>query len=274
MKMKNNRMWVWGYVLDQVPGTVPFVPKKTWCSLETAVSYLGADNAVFMNSCTDLAELNDGLFAHLDSCKQVVCGLQHGKYLESAAAVSRFSLTHPNVTGAVIDDFLDTLGDYYRGPSADMTPAELQAVRDALRSANPDLKLYVVRYTRQDPAALLPYLPYFDVLNLWVWGAGENFWYNDYVDTVARYRLMYGKEILQGLFVHQYGPDEDWATPMPENLMASQVRAVGNELRKEHIGGWCFLQNGWFCRETHRETMQALKSRLDWFYGTTTFRNW
>lgn len=213
--MKNNRLWVWGYVLKQVPGNVDFVPRPGWCSLETGARYLGADNVVFMDSCSGISRLDDEYFQYVASFKQVVCGLQHGKYLESAKAVSEFSLTHPNVTGAIIDDFLDYLGDYYEGPSAKMTPEQLKDIRDALRSKNPSLKLYVVRYTRQDPAEMIPYLPYFDVLNLWVWKGSECFWQNEYVDVLARIRRMYpGKEILQGLFCHEYGKDDDWQTPV------------------------------------------------------------
>ena len=38
----NNKLWVWGYVPDKVPGMMPFVNQETWCSLETAGSYLRA----------------------------------------------------------------------------------------------------------------------------------------------------------------------------------------------------------------------------------------
>ena len=52
--MKNNGLWVWGYVFDSYPGKIPFVPYESWCSLETACKYLNADNAVYMNSCSSM----------------------------------------------------------------------------------------------------------------------------------------------------------------------------------------------------------------------------
>ena len=58
----NNKLWVWGYVPDKVPGMMPFVNQETWCSLETAGSYLRADNAVYMNSTSDMNSLNDTLY--------------------------------------------------------------------------------------------------------------------------------------------------------------------------------------------------------------------
>ena len=84
----NNNLWVWGYVLDKIPDNVLFTDRRSFCSLETAAEYLGADNVVFMNSAADRNALNDGLFQHLSKCKRVVCGLQHGAYVETARMVS------------------------------------------------------------------------------------------------------------------------------------------------------------------------------------------
>ena len=275
--MNNNRLWCWGYVLKKVPDTLNFVPGGNWCSLETGARYIGADNVVFMDSTTDAARLDDEYFQYVAGFKQVVCGLQHGKYAETAKRVSEFSLTHPNITGAIIDDFFDYSGDYYKGPSAWMKPKDLKEVRDALRSVNPALKLYIVRYTRQPAEEMIPYLPYFDALNLWVWKGTVDFWETQYADVLARYRLLYqGKEILQGLFCHDYGLEEDWGEnlPVPPERMEVQCRRVSRELRAGHLDGWCFLQNGWFGRETHRKTILAAKNYIDWFYGTTTLRDW
>ena len=57
--MKNNQIWVWGYVLETVPGPMMFVNGQTACSLETAADYLGADNVIYMDSCTNRANLDD-----------------------------------------------------------------------------------------------------------------------------------------------------------------------------------------------------------------------
>lgn len=77
--MSNNNLWIWGYVLDKIPGSMMFVNQDTFCSLETAGLYLHADNAIYMNSTTNMSALNDDLFQYMKDFKQVVCGLQHGK---------------------------------------------------------------------------------------------------------------------------------------------------------------------------------------------------
>ena len=260
----NNKLWVWGYVPDKVPGMMPFVNQETWCSLETAGSYLRADNAVYMNSTSDMNSLNDTLFACMKDFKQVVCGLQHGKYAETAEAVSRFSLTHPNVTGAIIDDFRDSVG-----PSANMSVAELKKVYEALKSENPALKLYLVRYSRQDQKELIPYLDYFDVINFWVWVSTDHYWRSLYHYDIEEIHKL-GKPVMQGTFMHNYG--EDWDQPIPMDMLRLQCPKIADEIRTGMVDDWIILQNGWFCRENHREQVQWLKNYLEWFCGTWTRR--
>jgi hypothetical protein len=268
---KNNRLWVWGYVLDDIPGNAPFVNLPTFCSLETACSYLGADNAVFMNSMGDITLLNEERLGRLAGMRKIVCALQHRNYLESAKAVSRLSKTFPNIRGAIIDDFLDR-GYAYRGSSADMTPTQLKAVRDALRSENQELELYVVRYTWQDPEELLPYKDFFDVLNLWVWISTADYWDARYYHDINRYRCLYEKPIMQGLFLHHYGLAKDHSAPMTLKLMQTQCKRAGDELRVGNIQDWCILQSGWFSRETHRRQLEWFRNYLTWFYGTWSKR--
>lgn len=267
----NNHLWVWGYVLGKIPEKAPFVNLPTFCSLETACSYLGADNAVFMNSMDDIKLLNEENLKYLSGMKKVVCALQHGNYVESAKAISRFSRTFTNIRGAILDDFLDK-GYTYKGPSGDMTPDQLKEVRDALRSENPELELYVVRYTWQNPEELLPYKDFFDVLNLWAWTSTKDYWDAQYYHDAVRYRQLYEKPIMQGLFLHHYGFAKDHSAPMTLKLMKTQSKRIGDELRVGNIQDWCVLQSGWFSRETHRRQVEWLRDYLIWFYGTWSRR--
>ncbi len=261
----NNNLWVWGYVLDSVPGPMPFVLRPTHCSIETAAEYLHADNAVFMNSTSDRHALNDELFTHMKGLKQVVCGLEHHKYAETAEMISRFSIDHPNVTGAIIDDFRDSVG-----PSANMSVDDLKEVYEALKSANPALKLYLVRYSRQDAEELIPFLDYFDVINFWVWVSTDHYWRTLYHYDIEKLRTVCNKPILQGTFMHNYG--EDWEAAIPMDMLKLQCPKIADEMRDGTVSDWIFLQNGWFCRENHREALQWLKEYLEWYRGTWTRR--
>lgn len=263
--MSNNNLWLWGYVLPKVPSNMMFISNKTYCSLETGANYLGAENVVFMDSTTSLDNLNDSLYQYTTPFKQVLCGLQHGRYAEAAEAVSEFSLTHPNVTGAIIDDFREE-----HGPSKDMGPQDLKQVQDALKSKNPALKLYIVRYSRHDQRELLPFKDYFDGINFWVWVSTDHYWRYQYANDLFNMKKMYGKPILQGTFIHNYG--EDFEEPIPMPMLELQARKISDQFKAGMIDGWCILQNGWFDRPSHREQLQWLKNYLEWFYGTWTRR--
>src|SRR3989339_1464479 len=103
MPSLQDKAWVWGYVIDgPIPGKVPWAPNNTsGCSLETAADYVQAPNVVFMNSNHSLDTLTDAFFKPLSRCKQIICGLRHGAYAETAGKVSRLSKTIPNITGGL-----------------------------------------------------------------------------------------------------------------------------------------------------------------------------
>ncbi|MCE5347200.1 MAG: hypothetical protein LLG13_13070 [Bacteroidales bacterium] len=269
----NDRIWTWGYVIDgKLPGKVPFInePGDTTfngvsnCSLETGAQYIGTPNVVFMNSNHDMKSLTSEFLDKLAPYKQVICALQHGKYKETAKAVSSVSRKHNNIVGGLIDDFMD-----YHGPSKAITVSQTKAIYDALKSENQALKLYVVRYTWQDQKDLQPYLPYIDVINLWVWKAEEEPWLTTLEPEIDNIRKITGKPILLGLFIHDYGKTSK-ATPM--NILELQFQKATDLLRKGKIEGFVVLQNGWFDHESHRPQIQWVKQYLDWLSQTQTVR--
>lgn len=77
-EMKNHeKFWVWGYILDQVPGKAMFVNEPTRCSLETGVHYMGCEGAFWMNALHDLDALCDEQLQRLQGIPNVICGLTH-----------------------------------------------------------------------------------------------------------------------------------------------------------------------------------------------------
>ncbi len=258
----NNNIWVWGYVLNQgIPGAMAFVNRPTRCSLETAATFVGADNVVFMDSTSDRNRLCDAWFTPVSGFKQVICGLQHGFEKETAQQLSEFSLTHPNITGAVIDDFLDEVG-----PSQNMTPEQLREIYEALKSANPRLKLYVVRYSRQNFDDIIDFLPWIDGISFWCWVSTEHYWRSQYHQDLVTMRRKYAKEVLQGLFIHDYGDSDG---PQPMEMLELQTPRMGRELRDDWIQGIVLLQNGWFDAENHRKQVMYLKDYFTWYTGTS-----
>lgn len=259
-----SKAWTWGYVIEgPTPGEVPFVGRSC-CSLETAAEYLGTPNVVFMNSNHDRTTLRPECLDLLAPCEQVLCGLQHGAYAETARQVSELSLTRPNLVGGLIDDYLD-----FHGPSAAMTPEQTAEVREALRSRNDRLRLYVVRYTWQDQADLVPYLPYLDVINLWVWVGNTYDWQVRMQAEVERIRRLTDKPLLLGLFLHDYGGT---GGPIAMEVLQAQCEKAVAFARRDLIEGFVFLQSGWLDQEDHRPQAQWVQQYLHWAFGTSAAR--
>jgi hypothetical protein len=257
-----DKMWTWGYVIPgQVPGDVPFVGKST-CSLEAGAAMLGTPNVVFMNSCDDRTTLTTEYMRRFDTCNRVICALQHGAYADAAGKVSTLSKSHPNIIGALIDDFRDP-----PGPSHAITPAETKAIYDALRSENPSLRLYLVRYAapKQTQEELLPFLPYFDAINLWVWEAEEKPWRETLELEIDRIRELTHKPILLGLFMHDYGGTQK-AVAM--NVLELQTKKAVELTQAGKIEGFVILQSGWFHHPDHQPQVQWLQHYLGIADGT------
>ena len=266
--------WTWGYVIPgKLPGHVPFVfPDGSSCSLETAAEYLGTPNVVLMNA--KWAE--PGHLERLTSCRRVLCAIQVDD-AAGAAKLSAMSKKYRNIVGAMIDDF------YPVEAKEGILPVEvLKATYTALKSENPALKLYVVRYTTNRDDVLIPYLPYFDVVNLWSGsGTREGMWPN-MEERVEKAAQVTGKPIVLGLYLHNYqAPRPDnwktmapwtWTKVMPMDMLQDQQLKTTDLLRKGKIEGFILLQNGWLDYETHRPQMQWTKDYLDWLFQTQTIR--
>jgi len=251
--------WTWGYVIPgKVPGKVPFTPDGSSCSLETAAEYLGTPNVVLMNS--EWAE--PGHLERLTACKRVVCAISRSlRDPAEAARLSAVSKKYPNIVGAMIDDFYPV--------DQKLTVDQVRAVSEALKSENPALKLYVVRYTHCKDEEIVPYLPYIDVVNLWVWVAKKEDWTAKMNERIEKLSAVTKKPIVMGLYLHDYGGINK-AVPM--DILEAQFVKSAELLRQGKIEGFIILQNGWLDHESHRPQVQWTKQYLDWLSETQTVR--
>ena len=182
----------------QATGPVPYVfPRGSSCSLETAATYLGTPNVVLMN----YEWPTPGYLERMALFKRVLCGIPVRKPAD-AARLSTASKKYPNIVGGMIDDFL----------LIDKPPVDqIKALYTALKSQNPSLKLYVVRYTNAKDEELIPYLPYIDVINLWVWEGKKEEWGDKIDRRLEKLVQVTHKPVVIGLYLHDYG------VPPPDN---------------------------------------------------------
>jgi hypothetical protein len=267
----NNKLWVWGYTMPEVPGFIEYVNAQTYCSLETAADYLGADNVVYMNSMHDINYLNEDLFKYIADKKQILCALPRRNFIDSAKKMKEFAKKHPNIIGVVIDDFT-VPGSHDQIINVD----ELKQVHSILKQDNPDFKIYVIRYAHNDIDELAPYMEWIDGINFWVWISTEHYWRYQYPQDIAKLCL-YKKPILQGVFLQNYGEPKtskyEEADPTSLDMLKLQLPKIISRVRSGALEGCVVLNNGWFSFETHRENVQWIREYLQWYLGTTTMRD-
>ncbi len=275
--MQNNRIWMWGYVLDNIPMSLPGIGQM-WCSAETAVRFMKADNLMVTNDVLTIAE-DKTFWERIKDVKQITMQLTHLplnadgtlwdlKYVESAAKIAELSLKDPRIVSVVLDDFRDLIG-----PSKDMTAAELAEVYETIKRINPKLELQVTRYKWENQDDLEDVRDYFDAISYWNMTTAVDYWKNDYVRDVQMLAKRFKKPVYTGIYLHDYadcngGPE---GGVMPIETYKAMLPNVFHALRKEYIKGVMMLFNGWMSREDHRESICYVRDYIDFYLGVHTF---
>jgi hypothetical protein len=146
-----------------------------------------------------------------------------------AANLSRLSRDFPNVTAGFIDD---TTCMFEYGTYSTQIPEQIRA---ALHSANPDLKLWIVVYVTQlDGDYWLPFLPFVDVISLWMDA-------DDIPNLEANvnkcHQVFPGKQISVGSYIRHYRALE--AVPLPR--IAQQYETMYQLWTEGRIAGYNIL---------------------------------
>lgn len=116
--------------------------------------------------------------------------------VEEAELLSRLSVHFPNVTAGFIDD---TTCMFEYGDYSTQIPEQ---IRGALHRVNPKLKLWIVVYVTQlDNDYWRPFLPFVDVISLWM-GVDDIPNLEQHVDRCRE--VFPGKEISVGSYIRDY----------------------------------------------------------------------
>jgi hypothetical protein len=236
--------WVWeGHGFD--PGLEPSI-----YGVGEGAEYFGLDNVNFMfhrNNHLNLSKVSDygQVVAEISKWKWVEIEPDWEKHgwgyanhrdsrpetiREEAEKLSRVSLDFPNITGAIVDDASGMFGfDNYSSEWP-------ERIGGALRSANPDLKLWMVVYTHElDLEHWQLFLPYVDIINLWVWEY-QNL--PTLEDEVARCAEIFpGKEIIVGSYIRDYPA----VMGVPLDFMRGQYETMLRLWEQERISGYSIL---------------------------------
>jgi len=255
--------WVWeGQGMD--PGVPPSVygvgEGATYFGLARCVFIFHPTNRVTLGKLRDKAEV----VADISKWKLIEIPPPEGEFygvgyrnkrdsnpataVAEAENLSRLSVEFPNVTGAFIDDTTCMFGyDNY----AEDVP---QRVRDALHSANPGLKLWIVVYVSQlDAEYWKPFLPFVDVVALFM-GADD---IPDLERNVDRCAAVFpGKAINVGSYIHDYRATQ----PVPLERIAQQYETMYKLWQGGRIAGYNIL--GAMCIDRDPEEAEWIRGFL------------
>jgi len=232
-ELTTEHVWVWdGPSIDFPMGpSIMGLGEGTRYFHARNVMYLFADNTEFA-----LTKLKD--------FKKVVCDITKWKYVgtpiseggrytflpskDEALKLSKLSLRYRNIVGGIMDDL---------GPGTRTDSEALKETYQALKRHNQSLELYAVIYTYEfDRSIIEEYLPYIDIVNIWVWNNTQDLKKLDlYIERCPE--VFPDKPILLGLYLYDFPTQQ----PMPMDLLEFEFNKAVQYVREEKIVGFSIL---------------------------------
>jgi len=230
--------WVWeGQGLD--PGVHPSIfgigEGAKWFGLRRVHFLFHPNTELAMEKLRGLddvvCDISKWKFKHTEKGGSICyCDPSFETVRDEAANVSRLSRKFPNITGAIHDDMKGLI------ERAGISGDRYSDIYGALKKDNPKLKLWSVAYTHElDPRVWKPFLPFMDVVNLWVWNAKD---LPKLDEGVAKTRDIFGdKPIVVGCYLRDYTT----RAAVPMDMLKHQWERVAALVAEKKIAGYAIL---------------------------------
>ncbi len=242
MKLRDT-LWIWG----QDPGTHHQTGNNVWrlpgvnrLTPEEGCRALGIPNCCRVVMGGVPVPPFDREAEKLDGLRRVVWSLigdggsSRNNDDTDLEEVLRIAALHPNVTGGIMDDFMNPVRMKI------FTPERLAGFRERLHTALPGrpLDLWTVLYTHELTGAAVPYLAQVDRVSLWTWHGRD---LEQLPENMRRLRALVGpdKSVLCGCYLWDYGDSR----PLTADRMRFQLETCLAWLRTRQIDGVIFCSN-------------------------------
>jgi hypothetical protein len=161
--------------------------------------------------------------------------------------VARLAKIFQNITGVYCDDLLGLMKRTKYGPE------EFGAIRGAIRSLNPTLKLWTVVYAHefQQTDFWTGMRPHIDVVTLWSWKSADLGRMHEYGDQCRA--LFPGKPIVMGVYLRDYTK----VAPIPVDRVVSQMEGIADLVGSGKLAGYSIL--GAVLIDGHRAQADAVR---------------
>ncbi len=235
MKLR-NKLWLWGQTEGSHHINDAFgLPGKSRMSPLEGAYYFGIPNMcrVVMAGLPKLPFDQDAMVLDtMDNVVWSIIGDGGSGMVDFTDEIVRLSKTYPNITGAIMDDFMSA------ARMKIFTPEVLRGFKKKLteEAARP-LPLWTVIYTNELTEERRPYIAECDVLQMWTWHA-ENLLHLE--ENLEKLRgLSSGQKIMAGCYMWDYGNHKE----MPEELMRHQLDTYYRWLKEGKIEGMILCSN-------------------------------
>ena len=167
----------------------------------------------------------------------------------------------------------DTEGIEHFALTAEETDYVIPVLKEIL-AINPELKIAIVTYSHLPlEKQIVPFADSVDIVSRWRWTASQDYW-DDYEKDIKAVREALGPsgQIIQGIYLHDFGSGMKSRYPVPLEVFQKSVRTICHAAYDGLIDGFIIPQSGWFSSDAHFEHVTWMKRYLDWFEDTATRR--
>ena len=239
MNTVRDRLWIWGHE-GASHNTEWNLPAPSRITPAEAAHYLGIPNALMVTYGGKPEPPFDQHALALSSLDRVVwsiVGDSSSKRNDESTDLDEvigLAEKFPNITGAIMDDFFNSVTDEDIGRYG---TEELRGFQEKLHAAKRALDLWVVLYTHQLDIAFEKHVDLCDVITFWTWKSP------DLADLERNFATLKerapDKRIILGCYLWDYG----MKAPMPLDRMKMQNELALKWLKAGDIEGIIMLSN-------------------------------
>jgi len=223
--LNSDKVWIWG--IGPTWYARHFGSPGEQSTTQDLADFFGCNNVMYFDYVYPREDLNT-----LNQFKRVVISItdEPSNMMSKTSEVVNFSQGHENVVGAIIDD-LTTIYLHKNGDHK-ISPEQVGEMKKLLISKNPSLKLYAVFYTMNFDIDFTAYLPYIDIVSLWVWNARNLKNLDKYLRKASK--IFGDKPILLGLYWFDF---PKYKALMPLKLLKFEFKKAAKYLHEQQIDG-------------------------------------
>jgi len=246
MKTFQDNFWLWGQNAGTHHACYPELPGSNQMEPTEGAAYLGIPNCCRVVMLDKPAPPFDDEAQKLSGFRQVVWsaigagGVERNNNDQSDLdEVLRQAARHPNVTGAVLDDFFPSVEGFDAGGQrARHSIRSIETMRKKLHEfPQRRLDLWLVWYSYQLEFPVQDYVDLCDVVTLWTWKGSDLDRLDENIERMAE--LTPGKRRLAGCYLWNYGE----RTELTRQQMESQLASYQHWLNEGVLEGVVFCSN-------------------------------